>query len=73
VSNRISRTHTPTSRTSQEHSQTLSIVKFIIRAFAGLFKPENELAGAHWLNRRCGFAARTYVPPFKAEAETHSA
>jgi hypothetical protein len=39
----------------------------------GFSNQKMNLREAHWLNKRLGFAARTYMPPFKAEAETHSA
>jgi hypothetical protein len=39
----------------------------------GFSNQKMNLREAHWFNRRLDFAARTYVPLFKAEAETHSA
>jgi hypothetical protein len=38
----------------------------------GFSNQEMNLREARWLGRGLGFAERTYLPPFKAEAETHS-
>jgi hypothetical protein len=73
VSNRISRTHTPTPAQVKNTAKRFRLLSLLYVHLQGFSNQKMNLREAHWLNKRLGFAARTYVPPFKAEAETHSA